>query len=105
MGITVIDTQPETLKYHTQPIDSIADTQLGVATQCMLGKHVPKANKRYCTNLCPKVDNKIAYAAIVWDRFFFGQGDGQGLCRGRGRFVLRVPSSRIADRGWPTRQR
>src|SRR5437764_175336 len=73
MGITVIDTQPETLKYHTQPIDSIADTQLGVATQCMLGKHVPKANKRYCTNLCPKVDNKIAYAAIVWDRFFFGQ--------------------------------
>ncbi|ORX97422.1 Piwi-domain-containing protein [Basidiobolus meristosporus CBS 931.73] len=40
-------------------IKRVSDTVLGVATQCVQGKHVFKANKQYCANVCLKINAKL----------------------------------------------
>ncbi|KAI8917692.1 Piwi domain-containing protein [Powellomyces hirtus] len=40
-------------------IKRIADTVIGVATQCMQAKHVFAAKKQYCANICLKLNVKL----------------------------------------------
>ncbi|KAK9766945.1 hypothetical protein K7432_003575 [Basidiobolus ranarum] len=40
-------------------IKRVSDTVLGVATQCVQGKHVFKPNKQYCANVCLKMNVKL----------------------------------------------
>jgi hypothetical protein len=40
-------------------VKMICDTVLGVPSQCMLGKNVPRANKMFCANLLMKINMKL----------------------------------------------
>ncbi|KAI9106068.1 Piwi domain-containing protein [Phlyctochytrium arcticum] len=40
-------------------IKRIADTDVGIATQCMQSKHVFAAKKQYCANICLKINVKL----------------------------------------------
>lgn len=40
-------------------IKLVTDTMLGLPSQCMLMKHVRKASKQYCANLCLKINAKL----------------------------------------------
>ncbi|PVU88910.1 hypothetical protein BB561_005642 [Smittium simulii] len=40
-------------------IKKTAYTELGVHTQCMIGKHITKPNPQYCANLCLKMNVKL----------------------------------------------
>ena len=37
----------------------MSDTVIGVATQCVQGKHIHHVKKQYCANVCLKVNVKL----------------------------------------------
>jgi len=42
-----------------EEIKRVCDTIMGVPSQCVLQKHVIKANKQYCANVCLKINVKL----------------------------------------------
>src|ERR1051325_527171 len=40
-------------------IKRVCDTVIGVASQCVQGKHIYQANKHYCANVCLKMNVKL----------------------------------------------
>jgi eukaryotic translation initiation factor 2C len=40
-------------------IKRVSDTELGVPSQCCIDKHIFKANRQYCANVCLKINAKL----------------------------------------------
>lgn len=48
-------------------IKCICDTVLGIASQCVLSKHVETAKPQYCANLSLKVNSKLGGSNVFLD--------------------------------------
>ena len=55
----ILCVKPDDRGFHYAAIKRASDMRLGVPSQCVLQKHVQRAQAQYCSNLSLKINAKI----------------------------------------------
>lgn len=63
----ILCVKPDDRGFHYAAIKRASDLKLGVPSQCVLQKHVNKAQAQYCSNLSLKINAKIGGRWLVLD--------------------------------------